>query len=370
MNFNIELTEFPSEIHTAIYSKGRGIMPLSRTLNVVSDPDLKKSCVSFHGFVTDMLSDMYDHPEAYHLPVMKLEKFLDGRDINEVKHELPRKVKSIYAQVRHAAITYIALLSRIGSGGKIEDDAIVVSAEGLQYINKRVSSSTSPITLDKRLEGLSRVGFIMEALPTSEYRFTSKNYPDMFLAMQSLPWDNFEMLDFRNINSKYKPTYDDFFYPLITEQRERTYELHNFAMERKMRTSTNANWGVIYHYKSKQVMIIGTGDDVKRFLSVNVVGKDKTETPMIIDTHLGKESLNFQKRALGHMSGCDANRCLMCSSYSSGYYVTVLGKRHQMCGENKISYDWYEPEEADMAMIKRLIEIRCEIIDEAKATKK
>ena len=78
MDFSIELTEFPSAMHSVIYSKGRGIMPLSRTLDAVSDSALRDSCVALHGFMTDMLSDMYDSPEAYHLPVMKFEEFLGG----------------------------------------------------------------------------------------------------------------------------------------------------------------------------------------------------------------------------------------------------------------------------------------------------
>lgn len=370
MDFNIELTEFPSVVHSTIYSKGRGIMPLSRTLDAVSDPALRKSCVSLHGFVVDMLSDMYEHPEAYYLPVMKLEEFLGGRNINDVKHEFPKRIKNLDAQVRHAAFRYIELLYRIGNSGKIESDAIVISSEQLQYVGKRVSSSISPIALSKRLEGLSRVGFMTETLPTNKYRFISKNYIDMFLALNSLPRDNFSMLDFRNINSKYKPTHDDFFYPLITEQRKWAYELHDFAMERKMRLSTNANWGVVYHYKGKQDMIIKTGDDLGRVLSVGVIGKDKTEAHTIIDKYLGKESPDFQKQALQCMSGCDANLCLMCSTYSSGNYVTVLGKRHQVCGEGIIRYDWHEPAPTNMEMIKRLIEIRCEIIDEAQMAKK
>jgi len=304
---------------------------------------------------------------------MKLEEFLDGRDIHEVKREFQVKIKNLDAQVRHAAIRYLDFLWQIGHIGKTEGDTFIVSAERLQEISKRASTSISPISLDNRLEALSRIGFIMETLPTNEYRFISKNYPRMFPALHALPYAKSHIIfvfDFRNISSHIKLTHDDYFNPLITEQRERAYDIHNFAMERKMRLSTNANWGVVYHYKSKQVMTIKTNDNIGHFLGVGVVAKDKTEAHTVIDKHLGKESQDFQEYALQRMSGCDANQCLMCSTYSSGNYVTVLGKRHQVCGEGVISYDWHEPVEADMAMIKRLIEIRCEHINEEQAAKK
>jgi hypothetical protein len=244
----------------------------------------------------------------------------------------------------------------------------VVSAERSQEIIKRANKGSIPF--NKGLEGFSRVGFKMETMPTGECWFASKNYPDMFLALHALPWDNFGMLDFRNINGIYKPTYDDYFEPLVTEQRELAYELHNFAAEYKMRTSLNANWGVIYHYKGKYAMKIGTGDDIGRFLSVSVVAKDRTEDSDVIDKYLGKEPQDFQEQALRCMSGCDANKCLGCSTYSSGNYVMILGKRHQMCGAGVIGFDWREPIPADIATIKRLIEIRCDMIDEAQAAKK
>jgi hypothetical protein len=43
-----------------------------------------------------------------------------------------------------------------------------------------------------------------------------------------------------------------------------------------------------------------------------------------------------------------------------GYILRVL----------QIGYDWREPAPADMAMIKQLIEIRCDIIGEVQAVKK
>ena len=162
MDFNIELTEFPSALHSTIYAKGRGIMPLSRTLDAVSDSALRESCVALHGFITDMLSDMYDNPEAYHLPVMKLEEFLGGRDIHEVKRESTAKLKKLLSQTGFAANAYLDFLCRVGKEGRIESNTFVVSAERSQEIIKRANKSSIP--LNKLLEGFSRAGFKMETI--------------------------------------------------------------------------------------------------------------------------------------------------------------------------------------------------------------
>ena len=357
-------------MHSNIYTYARRILPLSRTLDAVQDPAMRKSCAALHGFVMDMLSDMYDNPEAYHLPVMKWEELLGGKTLDAVKRDYPKKIKAVHSRTTHVASQYMGFLWWVGQKGRIENDAFLISAEDLQSVSKKFSSNTSPIKLEKRLEALNRTGLMTEFLPTNEYLFVSKNYPDMFPALHALPHENLSMLDFRSISGKYKPTHDDYFYSMITEQRERAYELHGYAIERKMRVSLNANWGVLYHYKSKHVMTIRTNDDVKRFVGVSVIGKDRTDPHTVIDEYLVKEPKDLQEQAQRRMSGCDTSQCIMCSTYCSGKYVTVLGKQHQICGEGSIFYDWREPMAADMGRIKRLIDIRCEYIEKMRAEKK
>ena len=58
MGYNAELTEFPSAVHSNIYFRARGIMPLSHILNAVTDPALRESCAALHAFVTDMIPGM------------------------------------------------------------------------------------------------------------------------------------------------------------------------------------------------------------------------------------------------------------------------------------------------------------------------
>jgi hypothetical protein len=370
MDFNIELTEFPSMLHSCIYSAGRSVMPLPHTLEAVSDPVMRESCQALHGLITNMLSDMYNNPEAYYLPVMKIEEFCGGKPLQTVKREFPKKIKEIYADTRHAAKSYIELLRVLGHRGEIINNALIVSEEDIKYAIKNSNSTISPIKLSKRLEALNRVGLMMETLPTGGSRFISKNYLNIFPVLRVLPYHQTLLLNFRLIDSNNKPTHDDYYRTLFIKQREQAHALHDFAMRYKMRVNPNANFGVIYQFKSKKVLEIGTGDDIRRFLGVTVGCIDRGNDLSVIERHLKKESLDFQKEALQHMAGCDTCQTLHCSTYASGWYDDIMGKRHQRCGGGGIDFNWREPVEADMAMIKRLIEIRCAIIDEAQAAKK
>ena len=304
MDFNIEVNVFASAMHESIYSRARRLMPLADH-PAITEP-ARVSWKALHHFLMDKLSDMYDNPENYHLPVGKLEKFLDGRDIHEAKRTSIAKTKSLLTETKQAISKYL------------------------------------------------------NALKPSIY----EDHPQMRLAMDTIArcWHNI-MYDYRDIAPKYKPTFDDYFAALFTDQREMAYALHHFAMERKMRTSTNANWGVIYEYKGKPVMTLVTGGDIHIGLAVKVIGKGKKDDMSALENALVKEPQSFQEKALNHLSGCDANRCLHCSGYASGWYVPVLGKQHQMCGEGIISYDFYSPASEDIAMIKRLIDMRCGYVE-------
>ena len=303
MDFNNEISSFPSAIHESIYSRSRRLIPLENH-PAIPEP-ARESWRALHRFMMDILLNMYDNPEKYNLPVGKLEKFLDGRDIHEAKRESIAKTKSILVETKNA------------------------------------------------------VGKYLNALKPSIY----ENHPEMRLAMDTISrcWYNI-MYDYRDIAPKYKPTFDDFYVALFAEQREMAYTLHNFAMERKMRTSTNANWGVLYNHKGKHVMTIGTGGDISIGLVVKVIGKGKKDDVSALENALTKEPQTFQAQVLNHLSGCDANRCLHCSGYSSGWYVNILGNQHQMCGEGIISYDFYNPTSEDIITIKHLIDMRCEYI--------
>ena len=304
MNFNIELTDFPTVLHENIYTRARRFMPLlshKKILEIIP----QEQWVLLHGLVMDRLSDMYQNPEKYKLPAGKLEKFLNGRELHIARKEETAKYKKLFKEITSSVSKQLELL-----------------AQEINIAHSELQPAISKIPLFHRL--------------TEDYRCILPNW-------------------------KYKPTHDDVFATLFAGQQVLAYELHKFAMGYKMRTSPNANWGIVYNRNGNQVLTIAAGGDTGIELSVKVMAKNKNDDITVLEYALSKEPQEFQDTAFGHMSGCDANRCTHCSTFYSDNYVTILGKRHQMCGAGIISYNFYKPNSTEMAMVKRLIEMRCEV---------
>jgi hypothetical protein len=334
MDFNIDITDFPSEAHKKLYQNARrkrALVPFSRTIDDIP-AELRVPCLALHGFIMEMYSDMYDNPDCYQSDCS-------------------------------------GFLLSIGKKGKMEEGGFTVPAEKLQG-----KTAKDLKEMGKRLDALrclSRVGFTFETLPNGDYRFTSEKYPELFPALKLL--DNgehsFSLLRIHNIENGYKPSHEDYFFLYGEEQRALAYEIHNYAEEKKVRITFNKNGGIIYHYKSKMLMKYGT----KRGLSVTVTLKDKADPVAVVEQALLKEQSGFTAEVLPHMHGCAIcpnKHGSGCSTGTSGKYIAVLGKRHEMCNTEIIGFDWHKPVAADLPAIKRLIDIRCALIEEAKAAKK
>lgn len=364
MGFTKEVTEFPSIVHQIIYCSARELTPLEHSLLGCEDVSLKVSCESFHHFIGDMLSDMYEFPEEYGFPVLELEKFLDGNKLNGMKQRYPSKTKDVLSRTRNVVDRYMATLCKMGFLGTAYEEHLELPEEVFPIIEKTVNTPISPISFGKRLQALSRVGLIH-----TNTGFISTKYPAMFPAMCALAakakgtssgftFYNFVKLDFRNIGKNYKPTYEDYFHPLIEERRKKAYQLHQIAIENRCRPTINTFLKVDYKYGGVQVMCM---DSSKGNLDIRIVETYSWNDASLINSRLLSEAEQFQKQALRHLW-----RCTACSTSHLGQFVEVLGHRNRVCGGGQIGFQWYNPSEEDMAIIRRFIELRCEIIDQLK----
>ncbi len=150
-----------------------------------------------------------------------------------------------------------------------------------------------------------------EALSTGEYIFTFVKAPEIFPALHALSVDSF---------FKYSPVDGDYFYPLLPAQKKMARELNDFIMEYKTKAAIDANRGVNYSLKGKQVIRIASGDDLENYLSVKIIFKDKNEDASVIDKYLENEPDDLKTQARLHLTGCDANKCAMCSTFQSGNF--------------------------------------------------
>jgi hypothetical protein len=401
MDFANELSEFPSAVHKCIYAAARGLTPAERSIDFVKDSEMRASCIEYHAFITDMLSDMYDYPDEYYLPVLALENFCGGKKINGMKQKYPSKTKNIIAQTRNSVGGYIKLLHLLGRSGELINKTLSIPAAEIENIEKQVNTTVSPISLDARLKALSRIGLkacggdigadagggvgddicmgssgdvsddicINVDSSGGDINFISTRYPNMFPAMRALAqkadkqsgfdYFAFQTLEFRNIERKFKPTYVDYYNPLTAEQCKQANALHEFATANKINPVISTFWKVDYKYRGVHVMCIGTEGDHERLLDIRIFSTYNWDDSALINTRLAKEPPDFQKQALRHVWRCNA-----CSTSHLGRFVTVLGKRQRVCGGGLIGFRWYNPSDGDLEQIKRHIKIRCEIIDE------
>ncbi len=369
MKFSNELTSFPSAVHKIIYAAARDLAPLEYSLGKVEDITqkygvTKASCEAFHDFLQDLFSDMYDFPEAYHLPVYELENYLGGKKEIEMKRKFPSKTKRIISYTRNVVHGYMLVLGMLGLYGTVQEEHLVIPSEIFPIIEKRVNSPTSPIALEQRLSAMARVGFICEG-----NMLNSKKHPLMFPALCALAhkMDNklsgfsyflFSNCDFRNLKKNYKPTYEDYFRPLVRERWKQAMSLHQIAIEHGCKPTINTFWKVDYKYKGVQVMCI---DTLEGDMDIRVTETYNWDDANLINKRLEKETPEFQTYALRNLWRCNG-----CSTSHLGCFVTVLGKRQRVCGGGIIGFKWRNPVETDIEIIGHMIGLRCEIIDEMK----
>lgn len=367
MNFEAELAVFPSEIHKNIYCYARQITPLENSLADIDDNEMKASCEDFHAFVMDMLSDMYDNPSEYSLPIGELESFLNGKKVNGMKRKYPSKTKKLISQMRNAVGQYMVLLSKLAYMGELCGDILIVPQEELEKLERTIVTTACPVSFEKRLAALSRLGFVR-----TEKGFASLKYPKMFSSMCALAQKAkgsmsgfagylFGKLDFRNLTKSYKPTHLDYFRPLTEKMQNIAFELHNIAKEYGCKDTINTFLKVEYKYKGVQVMTIDTDDNRIILRVTEVYGWDDKE---LFNSRLAKEPIDLQKYAIRHLW-----RCTGCSTSHLGQFIEVAGHRARVCGGGQIGFLWYNPTVDDIDNIRFFIKTRCDIINEMKKKK-
>ncbi len=363
MLFSEGKTVFPSAVHRYIFAAGRQLTPLKRSLEGMAEDGLKDSCRIFFAFIADMLSDMYENPEPYGLPLNMLENHLKGRKLNGVKRKQPHQTEKILSQTHNAVNGYQLLLCMLGRHGKVQENALVLPADAWHEIEKRTSTSTSPIPLQTRMSALGRMGIIQD-----ENGLLSTRYPGMFTGMCALASSSKEMnsfgyfafqnLEFRNIGSAYRPVYEDYVQPLIEERRFIADQVDALARSLKMKPACNTFWKVDYKYKGTQVMCL---ENMRGDLILRVTGTYHWDDPALINGRLAGEDEAFQKYILRHIWGCTG-----CSTSHLGAFATILGRRRRVCMGGGIGFRWINPQSDDIAYIRKCMEFRCRIIDDLK----
>lgn len=361
MDFSVEQTRFPSEVHKNIYWAARQLTPLERSLEKIEDAKFKTSCEAYHAFVLTMLSDMYEDPEAYSLPVLQLEMFLNGRKANGAKQKEPGKTKKLLSLTYNAVNGYMLFLFTIARLGVLKEGALYLSSEDMKAVSARTKTGVSPISADARINALARVGLAWDG-----EKFTAGQ--DIFTGMCALAgaaekasdfgYFAFTVCEFRNIAGKYKPVFEDYINPLIGDRRHVARALHIMALKKGLKPQISTFWKVNYKYKGAQALCIGTE---KGELDVRITATYGGDDPALINDKLFAQSADFQKYVLRHSWLCTA-----CSTSHLGRFTTILGKKRRVCMGGGIGFRSANPTEDELPNLEELIDMRTKIVDELK----
>lgn len=367
MIFDLERTTYPSQVHAQIAFAGKRLTPLDIALAGMEDPALRHSCEDLHAFLLGLLTDMYEQPGAYGLPVYALETFLNGRKENRVKREQPSKTKALIAQTRNAAESYIDLLFALGSMGEAAPDRLVLPAGAIEACFAKAKTTNSAIAAEMRRAGLARVGFIQEGDV-----IVCPGHSAMFTALVALartagkgsgmPKFNRNNLEFRQLLGPYKPTYADYVRVLPANRRQQADRLDAAARALRIKPVINTFWKVDYKYKGAQVMCM---DTLSGSLDIRIIGTYYWDDPALINDRLAAEAPALQREVRKNMWFCTA-----CATSHLGRFVTVLGDRVRVCGGGAIAFRWHNPAEDSLPHMERCLALRCEIVDALRAAGK
>ncbi len=366
MDFTKDIVDFPSEVHKVIYSGAREMTTPDRSLAGMTDAAMRASCEAYYAFLTALYSDMYEHPEAYHMPVRALETFLDGRKLNGVKQKYPSKTKALIALTRNCAERYLQTLCRMAYLGTLDGDRLTLASADLAAIDKAVNTSTSPVSLKQRLAAMARVGLLSEDAQAGARRFYCEHHPNLFPAMIALAQRTkgtcsgmhfylFTKAEFRNIPRAYKPTAEDYIAPLPGARRDVAAALHTLALSLGCRTDISTFLKINYKYKGAEVLLMDTKDGV---LNVRV-----TEVYAWDDRAFFMERLLAQPEALRRCADRHLWRCTACSTSHVGQKIEFLGRHNRVCGGGLLGFVWQNPGMDELDDIAFFIQTRRDMLD-------
>ena len=361
MDFTVELPAFLSVIHRNIYLAARRLTPLERSLAGVQDEALQASCAAYHGFVLDMLSDMYENPHAYGLPAGELEALLQGKKVNALRLTNPEQTKALQWATGDSLVIYLQLLCLMGQLGTCVEPGLLLSAAEMETVVKQVTAVHSAVSAQSALTALERVGLVWDGV-----RLVSQRHPGMFAGMCALArsaqklsgfgFFAFCNCEFRNIIKPYKPVFEDYIQPLYEESKHAAEKIRAAALALDLKPIVSSVfWKLYYKHKSEAVLTL---DMENQWLSVHVTGVYGHHDLSWMEEKLAAESPAFQQYILRHLQ-----RCVACTATHLGRHITLLGKRQRVCGGGGIAFIWREPGEEDMAAIMKCIAFRKAIID-------
>ena len=390
MDFDRNITEFPTMLHRDIYMSALRMTPPEISLAEIdkTDPDLAKSGREFYAFKTELLADMYSNPHLYGMNPGVYEEFANGQKYNAIKRKQPAKALAVHDQSLAELSSYLELLKSVASLCIIKDDKCVLSVEDFTYIKsykylpKRQQEKA--VSIETVLNAFQKNGLEFHENADGSVTVLNKKYPHMFTAMSALAKSvdasiknpvssslkyyfsyNWSYLDFRQIYQNYKPVFEDYVRFLPDDKLALVRVPHNMAKEYKMHETYARPFMIQYTYKGKKTMTISVHDlwtepygkhkQWIRCMWVSVAGSSRLEYQQKVEEQ-GEDFVKYFRRHLNYCCCCSPDHVLGRDGIRQ-----VLGRNVRICGSD-IGGAIKNPTMKDVPYIKKYIDLRIDEI--------
>lgn len=366
MTFDINQNTFPSTTHKSIWHTAVYMAPFNEVIpaNLPAEQslDLIEGEKSFYQFILDLYSDMYNNPEAYYIPILEYDSFMNskvGKDFTDKDKKQESKLRNKFQK---AIQFYQKLLFEIGSKAQPElgsynlliDKSILYDALSKHNLNIVLKDS------EKRISALSNLGMVID-ISGNKITISNIRYTKMLIALSALCkadnkkylLTNFLRCDFRGLNNSYKPEFNDIISILPNKFKKTVLDMNDYmqaikctySAEPLKNTTLQSDFKLLYKLNGKLIYSFNADtDSLKTFAYFNHHDNISRMGYLLKDE---SESLFawFYDRIPTSICSCKNNKL-----------VDIGGRTKRICGlMNRI--DVTNPSDENMKNLKNVLQL-------------
>ncbi|MHB1484881.1 MAG: hypothetical protein ACYCYI_09480 [Saccharofermentanales bacterium] len=327
MIFDPNQTRFASDYQRKVWQVGTHIIPLDISLAKITDAEMREGCTQFYNSTIEILSDMYDNWKEYE------------------------------------SIRPSALLMRSGLGqknredeyllitGKLSKFGIVPDGDTKTLINKKYPLYDK--YREQLLQAEEKIGHLRRGTATM-------------------------CCDFRVLNKPFRPSIDDLVRPYSEDLRSQIKDLHDYVLSKGAKVEPHECYGRLrYRYNKYRVMVLELFAESEPLIEIPYRLDNARSMPDSFQSFINEaerqpdndELIAYLQQNVDVCNGCGGLE----ASYKrcGGMWAEIRDKRRRLAtchfGIGRGHYDRQKLPytDADFPMLKRMLDIRFNHIDQA-----
>jgi len=334
--------EFESELHRAIWARGRAVVPFELSTADITDRELLDGFKQVYDFTVALFAELYACPEKYELQMG-----------GEIQIHL-----------------YLCELIKYAKANGLE----------AEWIMKEVEMPPRALKALKKIDLLRSFGFVYER-DNGTIKIKSEKYPLFLKYFAVLHEESLKRrlfcinyvtaCDFRIFNN-YIKSIDDIIRVLSDKEKAYVLKIHNDLIEKGCTPKSRPTGDdvVIYKYKKQDLMSIALAYSKKLVISVSLGENMDNEIAKLPNKD---EMMAYVSESICYCTLCNGYRNKPCiemhKSCNSVYWTDLDGKKRLTCGMPTLSrryeiIDQYnEYEEHEIKTLKLFLDLRTKVIE-------